>query len=51
MQLSYRSLLYGLLCKGNKLRSLPAEAISYDLYNSAMPNESAVRISPTMKMV
>jgi len=31
--------------------SLPIPGSPYDLYSSAMPNESAVRISPTIKMV
>ena len=49
MQLSYRSSLQLLLNKDNA--SLLIRCRTYDLYSSAMPNESAVRIMPTRKIV
>ena len=50
MQLSYRSSLQLLLNKDNASLLIRCRT-PYDLYSSAMPNESAVRIMPTRKIV
>jgi hypothetical protein len=49
MQLSYRPIWQQCLTKITQVRQYKVSP--YDLYSSAMPNERAVRIIPTRKMV